>query len=90
MSKKRRTRKEKLTALGRHNFRTIIAGEKHEITIVAPKEAVNTANTQTLSYAHIPQDIRSTVFITTILVGINIIIFTLLRLKLINLFGLVF
>ena len=93
MSKKRRTRKEKMAAATRHDFGSIlVAPQVNEIKIETPIAQVLKTQTRidVRSYTYVASDIRNTLTITLILIVANIAIFAFLKLKLINLFGIVF
>ena len=93
MSKKRRTRKEKMAAVTRHDFGSIlVAPQVNEIKIETPiaEEVKTQTRIDVRSYAYVVNDIRNTLTITLILIAANIAIFAFLKLKLINLFGIVF
>lgn len=97
MSKKRRTRKEKMVAVTRHNFRNVLVTPqvneiKNEIKIetLIAKEVKTQTHTDIRSYAYVAGDIRNTLLITLILIAADIAIFAFLKLKLINLFGIMF
>ncbi len=93
MSKKRRTRKEKMAAVARRDFGSILVSPQvNEIKIETPIAQVLKTQTRidVRSYTYVASDIRNTLTITLILIVANIAIFAFLKLKLINLFGIVF
>ena len=63
--------------------------EKKIETSIA-EEVKTQARIDVRSYAYVVNDIRNTLTITLILIAANIAIFAFLKLKLINLFGIVF
>lgn len=90
MAKNRRTKQQKTSA--RHNFQselTInIAGTQTNVTIPsAHVSAANHAETTVLhapSYAYVIADVRRTLLITAVLVVLDLVIFYLLKTKIVN------
>jgi len=97
MSKKRRTRKEKMTASTRHAFQHVLVepkadGNTFRISqeIKEDAEISKPSATPHRSYSYVVSDIRNSLLIISILIALNITVFTILKLKLISLFGIVF
>ena len=96
MSKKRRTKKEKLTASESRIFREVpqVSLPSQTISLVQGHAAVSTmqspSKTPTRSYTYVIKDVRNTLAITSVIIAFNIALFMVLKLKLVNLFGIVF
>lgn len=92
MSKKRRTRKDKMTALTRRP--TInVSYEQSEPNISlenTPKIAGIKTPTTHKNYSYVLSETKSTLFITSVIIGLNLILFLILKLKFISLFGISF
>jgi hypothetical protein len=91
MSKKRRTKKEKMNAAARHDLSGLIRLEtvKEAASGVLEKPAVHTPRSST-NYTYVITGVRKTLTITSIIVFINVVFFLLLKLKLVNIFGIGF
>lgn len=99
MSKKRKTRKEKMKAAARHDFSNIL-------TLKIPVEIKTELKTESVreteiverkvpaqsgrSYTYVSRDIRNTLNITSALIALNVIIYFILKLKFINIPGIGF
>lgn len=91
MSKKRKTRKQKLLATLRHQsvFSTDNSIPTYSFSPTA--QSATKAKTQgavkysSRSYAHVLKDMRQTLLITSILVGLSIIFYTLIQTNVVEL-----
>jgi hypothetical protein len=92
MSKKRRTKKEKMAASTRHEFSNVLVLPKMpEITEPAkPAEYTAQKHTASTGYAYVIGDIRRTLFIISAIAILNFIFFLSLKFRLINILGLSF
>ena len=90
MAKKRKTRHQKIMAATRR------ASFDNTIEIVSPQSSEqNTVNTYTATteiktYGYVFEDVRKTLLIITIIAVLNIVLYFILKLKIISLFGIVF
>lgn len=94
MGKKRKTKKEKLIASSRHDFSTVLTitpGQeiKHQIKINAHANLIQDIQPKrpyvSHSYTYVAKDVRNTLFIIAALVTLNLIIFFLLKSKIVSL-----
>lgn len=93
MSKKRQTRKQKVQASTRHDFTNVLTFGGQQIQIAAiPTPSHNSPQSTyvTHDYSYVAKDVRKTVLITSVLLGLNIAIFFLLKLSIITIPGIVF
>ncbi|OGH16560.1 MAG: hypothetical protein A3C30_05225 [Candidatus Levybacteria bacterium RIFCSPHIGHO2_02_FULL_40_18] len=92
MSKKRKTRSQKIIAATRRNNLSNITEILPSLSIEYPAQANHAIEPKTYAktYAYVLQDARKTFLVISIIAALNIILFLILKLKVINLFGLVF
>ncbi len=95
MSKKRRTKKEKILATSRHDFSQALSYSPINIqeVISTPKlseNKVTQSKVETYNYSYVAKDMRSTAMITLILIAIDIVLFFVLKLGIVNLKGITF
>ena len=98
MSKKRKTRKEKMIAATRHDFSTVLTSSpsesKQEIRIEMPQskyvESVTPRSTVSHNYSYVAVDVRQTLLITSLLVLLDIVFFFILKSRLISFSGILF
>lgn len=90
MSKKRRTKKEKMTAATRQNLPGVI-------TLPVIREKSPSGNFESShssgtlhNHSHVIKDIRKTLILTSILILINIVLYIILKFRFINFQGLNF
>ena len=93
---KRRTKKEKIRATARHQMPIVISTENNrtEFTISNTKTPVPLINSvkpiHNLSYVYVVKDAQKTIFITTLLITLELLIFFLLKIRLVNIPGIGF
>lgn len=92
MSKKRKTRREKIIAASRipslnYSFETLLPELHIRETVEQTKAPVQTT---AAAYAHVIKDIRYTIFATSLIAAINIILFILLKFQFVKFFGMEF
>lgn len=87
MSKKRKTRHQKIMAATRRSvFENAI-----EILPTAPLEQSETIYPANLkAYSYVYQEVQKTLLIITIIAALNIVLFLILKMKIVSLFGIVF
>lgn len=98
MSKKRKTKKEKIIAATRHvvpqTFTISTAQNTSHITLDTQPLITNnftpTTHVASTNYSYVATDIRKTLMITTILIALDILFFFSLKTKLISFNGIVF
>ena len=93
MSKKRQTKKQKVQASTRHDFTNVLTFGGQQIQIAAIPTSINNqppAIPAIHNYSYVTADVKKTIFITSILLGLNIAIFFLLKLAIITIPGIVF
>ena len=89
MSKKRKTRREKIIAASRipslnYSFETLLPELHIRETVEQTKAPVQTT---AATYAHVIKDIRYTLFATSLIAVINIVLFIALKSKYVRFFG---
>lgn len=104
MSKKRKTKKQKIAASVRHNYSEVFSLPKVEHTpegirianISAgsviehtPEQKYQPASSKH-SYTYVAHDVKNTINITTALIALNVIIYFILKLKVVNIPGIGF
>ncbi|MBI4091868.1 MAG: hypothetical protein HY427_01535 [Candidatus Levybacteria bacterium] len=90
MSKKRKTRHQKIMAATRRSVLENII-DTIETLPAAPLEQSEIIYPPNLkAYSYIYQEVQKTLLIITIIVALNIVLFLILRMKIISLFGIVF
>lgn len=89
MSKKRRTRQEKIEAQSRQDFSQVFRVSEIKLPqLEVPEEAkINIHNQVSINHTHVVKDVKSTLFITSILMVLNVIIFFILKLNIVNILG---
>ena len=99
MSKKRKTRHQKIMAATRRNFiesaPEILSSEPTAPTAVSlPRSSISLANAQSAPdlkiYTYVFQDARKTLLAITVIAALNIVLFLILKMKIVSLFGIVF
>lgn len=98
MSKKRKTKKQKVLAATRQDFSSAItfrnpSEDKQEIRIEIPQSFSATENVPLKkhnNYSYVAADMRKTLAITALLVPINIVFYFILKAKIINFSGILF
>jgi hypothetical protein len=96
MSSKRRTRKQKVTASARHNFSQILTVGNQQVRIAVPSQNAEdqtpnrSTHFQTVSHAYVATDVRKTLTITTVLIALDIILYFILKLSIVNFPGINF
>jgi hypothetical protein len=91
MSKKRRTKKEKLTAAARHEFLSVNI-EPIKLPTSHPKEDIAPlrVNKSINSYTYVVKDVRRTLFVTSVIILINVLFFFILKLRFVSFPGVEF
>jgi hypothetical protein len=87
MSKKRKTKKEKIIAAGRHDFLSIVSAPEIPEIIDSHSPKEDFLRKSSGSYTHVINDVRKTFSIITSIIILNIILFFLLKFKFISLPG---
>jgi len=87
MSKKRKTRHQKIMAATRRS----VLENTIEILPAAPIEQSASIYPSNLkAYSYVYQDVRKTLLIIVIIAALNIVLFLILKMKIVSLFGIVF
>ncbi len=94
MSKKRKTKKQKIQASTRHDYANVLTFANQQIQL-APVDITSsikpTASYATVTdYSYVAADVRKTIFITIALLALNIAIYFILKLAIITIPGIVF
>ncbi|HVZ67127.1 MAG TPA: hypothetical protein VG917_02595 [Patescibacteria group bacterium] len=91
MSKKRKTKKEKITAATRQNFSQVLSAPSISLDLSLPKSPAPARITPPVqNYSYVLTDVRKTLFITFVLIILDLVIYFFLKQKIISFFGLVF
>src|SRR3989338_337753 len=100
MSKKRKTKKEKMRAGERHDFSTVftfnpqdnsqkIKVEIQDEKVQAPPSPIHSPR-NSKSYAYVTRDVKIPLLVTTALLAVNVLFFLILKSKIISLSGIIF
>ncbi|HVT01339.1 MAG TPA: hypothetical protein VHE53_03860 [Patescibacteria group bacterium] len=92
MSKKRQTKKQKIAASTRQNFSQVLSAPSIslDLKLTPIQREIPIQNTPTQDYSYVIADVRKTLLITSLLIILDLVIYFLLKQKIISFFGLTF